>query len=62
MPNTEYLSDLYIQLSNATALLKEQQDEVNSTIKDLTEKQDAYLLTMSLVKNIERRIKEEENI
>lgn len=62
MPNTEYLNDLYKQLSNATALLKEQQDEVNSAIKDLTEKQDVYLLTMSLVKNIERRIKEEENI
>lgn len=61
MPNTEYLNDLYKQLSNATALLKEQQDEVNSAIKDLTKKQDVYLLTMSLVENIERRIKEEEN-
>lgn len=62
MPNTEYLKQLYEQLSEATALLKEQQNEVNVAIKELTGKQDVCLLTMDLVKNIERRIKEEESI
>ncbi|WNT43828.1 hypothetical protein [Lactococcus phage PMBT68] len=62
MPNTEYLKQLYEQLSEATALLKEQQNEVNIAIKELTDKQDVCLLTMDLVRNIERRIKEEESI
>ena len=61
MPNTEYLKQLYEQLSEATALLKEQQNDVNVAIKELTDKQDVCLLTMDLVRNIERRIKEEEN-
>lgn len=56
MPNTEYLKGLYEELSDVTALLKEQQDDVNKAIKNLVEKQDVYLLTMDLVKNIERRI------
>ncbi|QGF21091.1 hypothetical protein H1N72_gp28 [Lactococcus phage P596] len=60
MPNTEYLKQLYEQLSEATALLKEQQNEVNFAIKELTGKQDVYLLTMDLVRNIERRIKAKE--
>ncbi|ARM65979.1 hypothetical protein AM7_032 [Lactococcus phage AM7] len=60
MPNTEYLKQLYEQLREATALLKEQQNEVNIAIKELTDKQDVCLLTMDLVKNIERRIKEKE--
>ena len=60
MPNTEYLKQLYEQLSEATALLKEQQNEVNVAIKELTDKQAVYLLTMDLVRNIERRIKEKE--
>lgn len=60
MPNTEYLKQLYEQLSEATALLKEQQNEVNIAIKELTDKQDVCLLTMDLVRNIERRIKEKE--
>lgn len=60
MPNAEYLKQLYEQLSEATALLKEQQNEVNIAIKELTDKQDYCLLTMDLVRNIERRIKEKE--
>lgn len=60
MPNAEYLKQLYEQLSEATALLKEQQNEVNIAIKELTDKQDVCLLTTDLVRNIERRIKEKE--
>ena len=58
MPNTEYLKQLYKQLSEPHALLKEQQNEVHVAIKDLIGKQDVCLLTMDLVRNIERRIKE----
>lgn len=61
MPNMEYLNNLYEQLSKATYILKQQQDEVNATIKKLVEVQDVYLATMSLVKNLENRIREVEN-
>lgn len=62
MPNTEYLKRLKESLRLAQSALEIQNNLRKNLLNEVLKIQDEIVNTQNLIDNIERRIKEEENI